>query len=304
MNSENQKLKISLIIAWVNPLDLLLPCLSEFKKQSSEGSEEIIVVTRHDEKSQQELRTSFPDITLLAAPPGTSIPKLRAMGLKQASGEYLVITEDHCMPFEDWLAVLREQINQGENRIIGGPVENGLTMRKRDQAAFLTEYAFAILPASSTGKSQPLAGNNIAYPASVRERLVETLENGCWESFIYPELEKDGYPFIFEPWMILFHHRPFNFWYFSKQRWVFSRSYAGMRNQKLKISGRLKYGLGSLILPPLLYLRGLMTLRKKGRYFFSYLLLSPLIFSYFIFGALGEMFGYFFGPRKSLAAVE
>jgi hypothetical protein len=77
-----------------------------------------------------------------------------------------------------------------------------------------------------------------------------------------------------------------------------------MRNQFLSPGGRLKYGLGSLALPPLLLARGLITLIRKRRLVGKYLASLPMIVIYLTAGAAGEMVGYFLGAGDSLERIE
>lgn len=297
---------ISVVIAWVNSYELLTAGLDELSKGHRQA-DEIIVVTRHDENEQKKLKENYPNVVLIAEPTETSITKLRSVGVKHSTGSVVVITEDHCVPSKHWLEVVEQRINEGYD-VVGGPVENTWDKRLRDSAAFLTEYAFAILPADATeqkaDENGPIPGNNAAYKKELKDDLCKTLDADLWESFYYDKLRTEDKKLIYDPKMLLFHHRPFDFFYFVSQRYHFCRSFAEMRNQSLSWSGRIKYGLACTILPPFLWLRGLQMLLKKQRMVGKYFICSPLISIYLFAGAFGEMIGYFFGGGKSLARVE
>lgn len=292
---------ISVVIAWVNDLDLLLPGLDALRQQSRRP-EEIIVVTRHNAGSQQRLQSLYPEIILIGAAANTTITALRSIGIKRASGSIIAVTEDHCVPSLDWISTIERRM-QGGCSVVGGPVENAPGHRLRDWAAFLLEYAGAIGPATD-GPVRGLPGNNVAYRREIASGLCEVLESGRWESFYHDQLIDRGVVLTSEPSMIVYHRRPFYFWYFISQRFHFCRSFAAMRCQSFSIGQRLKYGLGSALLPPLLALRGLRTLMAKKRYVGLYLLCSPLIVVYLVAGAWGEMVGYFFGGGHSLEQIE
>lgn len=299
---------ISVVIAWVNPPELLEQGLDSLTRQQSRNADEIIVVTRHNQDMQMRLRARYPEVTLLSASPQTPITMLRSMGLRVARGTIAIVTEDHCVPSGDWISVVEQRL-QEDCDVVGGPVENACTHRLRDWAAFLTEYAFAIRSHADVAESTikpaaELPGNNVAYKREFVAGLCATLESGLWESFYHRQLAGRGAKMFLDTKMLLYHRRPFDFRYFIAQRYHFCRSFAAMRCQSLKTRARIKYGLGSVLLPPLLWMRGFRTLARKRRLVGRYICCSPLIAIYLSAGALGEMIGYFFDGGRSLERVE
>lgn len=294
----------SVVIAWVNPIELLQPGMEALDQQVGGRPKEIIVVTRHGVQHQTLLQNLFPRVTLFPAPPETPITALRALGLARAKGDVVAVIEDHCVPDRNWLATIHSRMADSRCRVLGGPVENAATRRLRDWAAFLTEYAGAIRAAGREEAISQLPGNNVAYRRELVPGLCETLDRGLWESFYHAELGRRGISLSYDPNMVVLHRRSFDLIYFVRQRFYFSRSFAQMRNQGLGALGRAKYAIGSFILPPLLLWRGLATLRRKGRYVGLYLVCLPLITLYVTVGTLGEMTGYAFGGGDSLGRVE
>ncbi len=293
------------MIAWVNSFEFLAAGLDGIAA-ADRKAEEIIVVTRHPDSEQQKLRDRYPGVLLVSAPQDTTITRLRSIGIKRSTGTVVIVTEDHCVPSKEWLHTVERRMGEGFDMVCG-PVENAWDKRLRDSAAFLTEYAFAIRPegeVQQSSESGPFPGNNAAYRREILEGLCDKLDDDLWESFYLDELRAQGKKLIYDPQMLLFHRRPFDFAYFNSQRYHFCRSFAEMRRKSLSWPGRLKYGVGSAILPPLLWLRGLQTLRRKRRLVGRYFICTPLIAFYLCSGAFGEMMGYLFGGGNSLARVE
>ncbi|MBI4675355.1 MAG: glycosyltransferase [Chloroflexi bacterium] len=296
-------LSVSVVIAWVNSLALISKSLDALRAQTNAPGE-IIVVTRHDDARQAALRRDYPEITLLAAPRDMPITALRSRGIRRAHGDIVAVTEDHCSPSPEWIQTIRERMETTRCAVIGGVVENARTERLRDWAAFLTEYAGAVRSDVDENAAQALPGNNVAYRRSVIAGLSETLARGQWESFYHRELERKNAALYFEPNLTVLHDRPFDFFYFLWQRFHFSRSFAAMRNQSFTPIQRVKYGAACVILPPVLLLRGFVTLFQKQRHVARYLQCLPLIALYVTAGAVGESIGYFFGGGNSLRMVE
>jgi hypothetical protein len=292
---------LSVVIAWVNPLRLIEPVIEALQRQTA-PPEEIIVATRHPASLQEKLRSLCPDVVLEGAPPGASIPELRSIGVSRARGSIVAVTEDHCVAPPDWAARIRSRISGGCD-VVGGPVENACTSRIRDWAAFLTEYAGVVRP-NRDGIVNGLPGNNVAYRRELVPGLLEVLERGLWESFYHDRLAREGLRLTFDPALVINHQRTFDFWYFITQRYYFCRSFAGMRCVSFRAADRLKYGIGSALLPPLLLLRNLGHLLQRRRLVGRYLFCSPLIGVYMTAGAVGEMIGYFLGGGDSIRKVE
>jgi len=293
---------VSVVIAWVNPFELIVPGLERLISEQTRTADEIIVVSRHGEDQCRLLRARFSTITVIAAPPGTPITTLRSIGLRRATGGVIAVTEDHCIPGRDWVADIARKIGEGYD-VVGGPVENDCTTRWRDWAAFLTEYAGVIRPEPAQVVNC-LPGNNVAYRRKWVDGLCHVLEMGRWESFYHSELRARGARMLFERDMPVFHRRPFDIWYFIHQRYYFCRSFAGMRGPFHSLIDRSKYGFGSMLLPPLLLGRALLALIERRRLVARYLICLPLIATYMTVGAFGEMAGYFLGAGDTLRRVE
>ncbi|MCC7162193.1 MAG: glycosyltransferase [Anaerolineae bacterium] len=300
---DNHLPTVSVVIAWVNPLDLLLPVLEALDRQTR-LPDEIIIVTRHSTASYSLLVERFPGVILVPAAARTPITRLRALGIESARSRVIAITEDHCVPSPDWVERIAAGLQDQSYAVIGGAVENACTTRLRDWAAFLTEYAGAVRSAHDNTVPQSIPGNNVAYQREVVAGLSNTLAQDRWESFYHTELDAKGAALHFDPDLVVQHRRPFEIGYFISQRFHFCRAFAGMRNKSLTATRRLFYGAACVMLPVLLWLRGLRILMQKGRLVSCYLVCSPLIVIYLTAGACGESIGYFFGAADSLEQVE
>lgn len=294
-------LTCAVVIAWVNPYSLLEPGLRALLT-ARRRPDEIIVVTRHGSEMQRRFRQDFPQVTLLPESPDSTVPALRAAGIRSSSSSVVLVTEDHCTPATDWVDRAEQAIAAGA-AVVSGPIENACTARLRDWAAFLTEYSAVVRPAVH-GIVNGVPGNNVAYRRDAAEEIARTLAAGLWESFALSSLEKCGLRFTFDPDMLVRHARPFDFGYFVGQRYHFCRAFAGMRLRFLKGGKRWVYAGASVILPVLLFARALTGLLSRRRLIGRFVICSPLIFFYFVVGAWGEMAGYAFGSTDSLRYVE
>jgi hypothetical protein len=291
----------SVVIAWVNSFDLLEPVLVALAQQSTPAAE-IILATRRPESDRVRLSEAFPAVHLISASPDTTIPVLRALGIRASRGEVVLVTEDHCVPSPAWIARATASIQEG-NSAVGGPVENIWPSRLRDSAAFLTEYSGVLRPAPE-GIRNVIPGNNVAYRRDVALEIADSLNDGLWESFALEHISGRGHHIAFDRDMLVYHCRPFGFRYFMGQRFHFCRAWAAMSRRFLPRLPRAARAAASVLLPCVLLIRSWRNLAARKRLTAQFAVCAPLIFVYFCVGAAGEMLGYALGGGHSLAHVE
>lgn len=293
---------ISVIIPSVNGLPYIDECLTSLRKQEGQVKVEVIVLNCCKDGTFNHIRKKFPQVRFMDFPKRLSIPELRAIGMSQAKGDIITITEDHCIPREDWYIEILKA-HESSYAVIGGAVENGSVDRIVDWAAYLCEYS-GVMPPIPHGEVDGIAGNNASYKRCVLEKMSEIVKKNYWEFFLHEEMKKTGLKFLSVPTIVVQHKKEFDFLYFLCQRFHYSRSFAGMRNAGVSFLKRIFYILSSPFLPPLLLFRISFQVLKKRRHLREFSLSLPLLMIFMVSYAFGEFVGYLSGPGDSLAKVE
>jgi len=294
--------QISVVIACVNGLPSIAECLDALRKQQGDVAAEIIVVNCCQDGTADLIRRKYPDVRLLHLAERLGIPELRAMGMAQARGEIIAITEDHCLAAEDWFREILKAHELGYPAV-GGAVENASVSRLVDWAVYLCEYSPLMRPIPS-GEVGGIAGNNAAYRREVLTALDESLKKNYWEFFIHEEMKKGGVKFFSVPTMVVFHKKSFSFLYFLSQRFHYSRSFAAMRKTRVSLARRFCYLASSPLLPLLMIWRMGQQVFHKKRHQKEFVLSLPLLAMFMVSYAFGEFWGYLAGPGESLSKVE
>lgn len=294
--------RISVIIANVNGLPSIAECLAHLGEQDGEHDLEIVVVDACSDGSGALIRKEYPEVLHVPLDRRPGIPEMRAIGLAHASGDVVAIIEDHCMVRPNWLNAIEAGLATGVDAV-GGPVENACTERLVDRAVYLTEYAGMMAP-MEPGEGPGIAGNNAAYRRALFEIVSkETLEQD-WEFFVQQEMLDYGARFLRIPEMVVDHKKEFGFWYFVRQRFHYSRSFAGMRRRRVASVKRAVYALASPLLMPLMLYRIGRQVVAKRREETTFIASLPLLFPFMASYAAGEFVGYLFGGGQSLERVE
>lgn len=290
------------MVASVNGWDVLGPTLDALDRQPDRDAMEVVVVEATNGPARDALRDRRPAVRLVEVEAREAIPRLRAHGVKATTAPIIAILEDHGAVAPDWSRAILDAHRDDGAAAVGGPVANGRGGLV-NWAAFFCEYS-TYMPDVPEGDWHDLPGNNISYKRPHLLRHVGVLEGGLWESWINDKLRADGERLVSTNRARVDHIKTFRFGTYLHQRFLFSRSYAGMRRPDQSWPKRLIYGFGSAALPLMITARiAKNVLRKRyhvGRFFQA----LPLIVIFQVSGAFGEMVGYLIGPGDSLEHVE
>ncbi len=294
--------KISVIVPCVNGLPIIAECLEALGQQVCDFEFEIIIVDRTQNETSQYILENFPQVILIKLSEPCGIPEMRAMAMAKARGEFIVITEDHCLAPRNWLAEILKAHELGY-AVIGGAVENGSRNRLLDWAVFLCEYS-NFMPPIVGGEVEFMTGNNTSYQPSIFEKVDELLKQNYWEFFLQKELRHQQIKFLAVPELVISHKKEFGFFYFLSQRFHYSRSFAAMRRNQSTFAEQIFY----LIYIPILPFHQIAKIAKnvydKQRNYREFILTLPILLIFMSSYALGEFIGQIFGSGDSLLKVE
>ncbi len=286
--------------------DRILETLEVLRSQDSSPSYEVILVDRRQDAVSDRIRAAYPEVRLIPCAAGTSLPEMRTMALDQARGEYVVVTEDHCVPTQDWLARIQDAFRAAApgTAAVGGCVENGVCDTALDWATFLCEYSGLIAPVPE-GPARSLPGMNVAYRRSVLQELDRALlTGGFWETTVHPVLVGSGRPLHSANAIRILHKKRFSFRLFAGQRFLYSRYYAGLRFGRGQLARRWVACALTLVLPPLLLVRMVRGVLAKCRLRSELAFALPYLTVFVVIWAAGEMIGYVLGPGDALSRIE
>jgi hypothetical protein len=300
-SAERSVKSLSVVVPSVNGWGDLEGCLQALEGQRADADLDVLVVDRIGNGIREQVRQRFPRVTVISAPPGTTIPDLRAMAFEQAKADSVAVIEDHVIVPEGWAAQLLTAQARGEE-VVGGSVDNAATARLVDWAAFLCEYS-QLLPPLPEGPVPGLTGNNTVYRRSLLEKHRDATRAGRWENYLHDALRRDGVVLYQRPEIRVGHKKHYTVWEYFSQRFLYARSYAGVRVEGASPSRRLLYGLAAFALPPVLFLRVVRTVWRKGRHRSELLRSIPLLTLFVSSWGLGEVVGYWFGAGDALSKV-
>jgi len=293
--------ELSVVVPSVNGLQDLNDCLAALEEQRRNVSLEVLVVDRCGDALREEVRRRYPVARVLPAPSSATIPQMRAMAFAEATAESVAVIEDHVIVPPGWARALLDAQRAGAS-VVGGSVENAAVERTVDWAAFLCEYSHCIPPLAA-GPADWLTGNNVVYPRELLVRYRSVIEAGGWENLLHDALRRDGIALTCRPDIVVGHKKHYTVGEYVSQRYLYARSYAGVRFPNASPGARLAYGAAALALPPMLFWRTVSRVMSKRRHRAELMRSLPLLAVFVLAWAAGEVVGYVSGPGNSLSRV-
>ena len=260
-------MEISVVIGRVSTEDSerILETIVGFRAGAQGITYEIVIVDRMNDALSQQLANDFPEVRHIACAAELSLPEMRTVAFEASTGAIVAVTEDHCVPAPGWLRLALDTFTAGGKRLvaIGGTVVNGVKDRGFDWATFLCEYSY-FSPPVIEGATRVLPGMNVAYRREVLAAVPrETLTSGFWETTLHEKLLTNDGTLLSINSLIMYHCKRFSFSLFARQRFIYSKYYAGLRSEHSGVGKRLTMAAASLALPPVLLWRMFTERRQK-----------------------------------------
>ena len=136
-------------------------------------------------------------VRILGLPPGTTVPRLRAAGLREARAPIVALTEDFCVPCPEWASRMLAVHALPGVVAVGGPVRR-TSGRARDWALTLCEYGRFL----AEGRAGPVAdfpGVNASYRLAGLEAALGEVPDEIFEVETHARLRAAGATMLWEP---------------------------------------------------------------------------------------------------------
>ena len=288
---------ISVVVASFRDLEVLSACLHSLRDQCQEHGAELLVVRSEREPSER-LQQVAAGCRVIGAAATDAIPSLRGRGMAAAAGEWVAVTEDHCVADHGWLAALVAAGTPGAD-VLGGAMGNARRERRTDCGAFFSEYGFfgAVAPAAESAGPPLVTGANVAYHRRVVPDVADWAQNGSWENVIHERLFAAGHPFRLVPNARVRQNLHYTLGAFAVDRFEHGRDFAATRSRNLSVWRRAIFATATPVLPLVLSRRIARAVDPAERPFFARAL--PATLAFLSAWAAGEATGYLFGHAPS-----
>lgn len=290
---------LSVVVASAHSRAGLEACLASLHDQVADGETEVIAVSNCCSGAGRSMEAAFPYVRLIEAPPGTTVPALRTIGIQAATGRIVALLEDNSIVGPTWCRAIRRAHDAGQE-IVGGAVERVGRHRAVDWAVYFYEYGKYMLPCIE-GVSATLSGNNVSYKWTLLEQIRDEFRDGFFEAFLHERLRSQGHMLFMAPDAVVYHTQNYQVGTVLVQTFHHGRHYAGRRVAAASVITRLGYAAGSTLLPVILPLRIARLVLLRKRHVRELMLALPYLVLFMMSWACGELMGYLCGEGESVS---
>jgi len=284
--------KLSIVIPVRRATTTLDGCVASMKAACAGMDAEIVVAYSEGDETAA-VAGALTGVRLVRMAGRRSVPQLRRDGVRAADGEFILITEDHCMVGADWVRGLLLAAEEHPASAWGGPVRNGRTSWL-GWAHYFTRYT-AFLPPGQTGYCAHLPGNNALYRRDDLLAFATEWSDGFWEAEFNVVLRRERGPFWYSPEAVVTQAQQRGIFEYVSLRYRHGRCY-GARCGK-------PHSAVFVFVAALLFWRGLRMAVQNGEAA-RFCVVSPLLVVYYSAWAAGEMVGYLGGAGASCGDTD
>ena len=299
--------EISVIVASFGGDAAIRGCLESLHEQHGGVAAEVIVADATGQLEATQVSRRFPDTTVVRVGGQPTIPALRAAALRRSRGDIVAVMNEYCVADPHWYEeIVRTHEAHPDCVAVGGAVENASRGRLTDWAAYFCEYSRYMLPVPARTVDD-IPGHNVSYKRRAFEQVPDldaVLCRGFWESTLHPILRRRGERFLSAPSVVVYYTKRFGFGQFLRQRYHYSRHYAGD-----VVAGaawlRRAFRIATVwALPAVLLGRIVARVARKRRHMRELALSSPMLVIFTAVWAAGEAVGALCGAGRSLHEVR
>jgi hypothetical protein len=267
-------------------------CLSALSHQPKAPQFDVLVAAAPRLGEMARVRQRFPDVEITVCQDAKSPLDLAARVVTAARGEVILLTEDHCVPENDWVEILTRTINR-TGSAVGGAIDplDPETMTAFDWAFYYVDFYRYQTPLTA-GIADSLSVCNVAYRRSSLESLKEPWRTTFHETRIHTALTRQGPPSWMEPRARIRAGRRVHRRDALRERYSFGRYYACRRVEPPRRATRIWLALGSPVLPLLLIGRMARASMRDDRTARRFLRSLPDLAALVLAWSLGEALGY------------
>lgn len=292
MTVESREPAVSVVVASFGGEAALERCLSSLAVAAMIApSTEVIVATEAPPETVARLATRFPEVRFLQADPGTSVFRLRSLGVAQAQGGLVALLEDHCTVAPEWLAALCAA-HQAGYAVVGGPIDNGRA-GIYSWALYFCEYS-AYMPPLPEGPVPTLLAANAAYSREALASCRPVWQDAFYDNEVPDALRAAGFapPYLADKARV-YSHLGLSLRQAMAHLFAGGRRFGGYRRSRSSAAGRLFWAL-AVPAVPLLWLGRIVrrvTTRRPAR-LGTLALGLPYVLCLLTAWATGEAVGY------------
>jgi len=282
----------------------LTRCLAALSVQQRAPVFETLVVYDPHLQDVAAMAGEHPDARFVANEGQRTPLELAARAVKEASGDLILLTEDHCVPEADWVRRMVEA-QRPDRAAVGGAMDLLPGATPLDWAFYCVDY-FRYMPPLEGGAMPSLTVCNVSYRRDRLDSIADLWGTIFHETAINEALKSRFGQLWLEPSAVVGMRRHVRFRDAMYERYAFGRLFGCTRLEFSSPWRRVYYSLLAPTLPLLLLSRMCGRSLSSGRNAVRFIRSLPYLVALVLAWSWGEWLGYLTRrrPRSELVAAE
>jgi glycosyltransferase involved in cell wall biosynthesis len=292
---------LSVIIAAYNARDTIRQCLRSLADQTVRSSLEVIVVDSSSDGTGSIIAGEFPWVRHFVFSQRKYCGDARNMGLTEARGRIIALTDADCMPRKNWAEEILRAHEKHAELGIGGAIANGNPENLVGWGAYFCEFT-AWMPGNTAGLQTDIAAANMSYKREVFNRYGTFIPGTyCSDTEFHWRIRHAGLSLRFDPEIMVCHRNITSLGRFLKHEFQHGRSFARMRvaAQHFSPARRVLYSACFGLIAAKLLLQTAARNIKNAVYLRHFCISFPLTVLGLMTWSFGEAFGYILSQPSS-----
>jgi hypothetical protein len=290
--------RLSIVVATTEGWPYCRTVLDSFRAEAEEVGAEIIIGDGSGRPAPTADEIGPPTRWLVRSEP--SVFALYAVALREARGQIVATTEDHCTARPGWCAaILRAHAEHPEADAIGGAIENGSTDTLLDWASYFITQGPHMAPLGQREVGVTTNEADLSYKPAAIAALDDNDGLGFMAILHNRRLAEQGHILRVDDRMVVDHHQSIGVRETSAIHFHNGRSIAGFRRQRGMTDEDWTRLAASLLIPLWRSARAFRTGWSKGRLRRTLLTSMPWAVWLEYCQGIGHLVGYATGPGDS-----
>lgn len=295
---------VSVAVVCICSADHLRRCLHALDAQEGVQVDEIVAACDPHIEGLDEVARDHPQVRVVRNAGQRTPLELASRALQEATGDLVLLTEDHCIPAPDWARSMLDA--QAEGRaVVGGRVEVGPDVSATDWAFYFVDFFRYAAPVEE-GPAPSLTVCNAAYRRDHLDEVRDVWNTYFHETAIHDELRRRFGSLWLAPASIVTMSRHATLGDAVYERYAFGRLFGCTRIGFVSGGKRLFYAALAPTLPVLLMGRMAAKAMRSATLLRSFLRSIVPLTLMVLAWSWGEWLGYLTGrhPRSLVVAPE
>jgi glycosyltransferase involved in cell wall biosynthesis len=255
--------RISILLPAMRGYETVLAALDAWEGQTWRERLEVLILCPDHLGPTAAQRASLRPNQIIVPIGAASLHEARAIGVAHASGDYVMLAEDHCLPDPDWAQAIMERLEEGWDGV-GAALRPGNRVSHWAEASFLIGYGEWMIPVTG-GPTDVLCGlNGTLRTRLLREMGSELRDEMLLGAFLVRRLRAQGGRFYLEDRARMRHFDPASSAFALSSLFALGLAFGARRTRSWPLPARILYPIAAPAVALLHGKRAFVQSRRAG----------------------------------------